>query len=415
MTTNLTAPGVKALKPRTTGAYYVSDGLIKGLQIRVGQDGAKSWSVRYRVGKRQRRLTLGSAAVLPLGDDRTTKQKGARTLAREALHQLKNGIDPAVSKRAGVEADTVADLASTYIEKYAKPKKRSWKNDQRILDTEILPQWKRRAAKEITRRDVRELIENIAKRGPILANRVRALLHKMFVFAMQRDIVETNPVAGTERPGVENARSNFLTDDEIRRFWTASEALSVEMRAFWRLRLLTGQRGGEVGKMRWADVDLDAGLWTIPATDAKNKKEHLVPLSPPAIDILTALRTKVDQIIEARQVRGDTRPKPILYVLRGARGNRQRSSAAATFGLDDFRGHDLRRTAATNMRKAGVPSSDISRVLNHVEGGPAATRVYDRYDGLSEKRIALNTWASTLTSILAGKDGASVLAFAASA
>jgi integrase len=78
----------------------------------------------------------------------------------------------------------------------------------------------------------------------------------------------------------------------------------------------------------------------------------------------------------------------------------------------EFRGHDLRRTAATRMAEAGVPRHHISAVLNHVEGGPAATRVYDRYSYDAEKRAALETWATELTRILAGKSrrGAAIVA-----
>jgi len=405
MAVNLDARTVAALKAGATARYIVD---VTGLALRIGSSetgGAKSWSVRYRAGRRQRRLTIGSYPTLSLAD--------ARKRAKDALKQVEDGIDPCEVKQARLDADTIGALAETYIARHAKPKKRSWKNDQRILDTEVLPHWEHRLAREITRRDVRELIEAVAERGPILANRVRALLHKMFAFALQRDIVEVNPVAGTARPGVEQSRTAVLTDDEVRQFWTATESLSLEMQAFWRLRMLTAQRGGEVEKMRWSDVDLDAKLWTIPATVAKNKREHLVPLSAPALAILTTLRKEADQIIAAREARNDTRPQPIVYVMAGARGNRQRSAASKTFGLDDFRGHDLRRTAATNMRKAGVPSGDISRVLNHVEGGPAATRVYDRYDGAAEKRIALDSWARTLTAIIEQKD-ATVLAFSRS-
>ena len=84
------------------------------------------------------------------------------------------------------------------------------------LGGEVLPYWKHRLARDITRRDVRERIEAIAKRGPIFANRVRAMIHKLFNFAIQHDIVEHNPVAGTARPGIERKRDRVLKEDEIR-------------------------------------------------------------------------------------------------------------------------------------------------------------------------------------------------------
>ena len=69
----------------------------------------------------------------------------------------------------------------------------------------------------------------------------------------------------------------------------------------------------------------------------------------------------------------------------------------------EFRAHDLRRTAATRMAEAGIPRDHIAKVLNHVEGGPAATRVYDRYNYDAEKRDALDRWARGFAAIIEGK------------
>lgn len=145
------------------------DPITTGLAVRVAPDGKKTFSVRYRAGRQQRRLTLGAFPLLTLAK--------ARKRAEAVLASVLDGEDPAAEKAEARTADTVAELALTYIDKHAKPKKKSWNNDQRILDTEVLPHWKNRLARDITRRDVRELIEDIAERGPIFANRVRALLH----------------------------------------------------------------------------------------------------------------------------------------------------------------------------------------------------------------------------------------------
>jgi integrase len=79
----------------------------------------------------------------------------------------------------------------------------------------------------------------------------------------------------------------------------------------------------------------------------------------------------------------------------------------------DFRGHDLRRTAATKMAEAGISQSDIAKVLNHAEGGPRATQVYNRYAYDREKQIAMETWGRVLTGILEDKDSRKVVAITA--
>ena len=313
----------------------------KGLQVRVSPlDGGKSWSLRYRIGRRQRRLTLGRDRVLTLGE--------ARKAATHALKLVSKGVNPATVKRETRESDTVADFATTYIAKYAQKMKKSWKTNPRYLTHEILPLWKHRPMKEITRRDVRALLEGVATRpAPVVANRVRSLLSKLFNVAIQRDVVELNPVSATEKPTQEQARNSVLTRDEIRGFWSATERLSMEMRAAWRLRLLTAQRGGEVFGMRWQDVDLAAGLWTIPASGSKNKMAHRVPLSPQALTILTAVREHVDERLKQQK-----EPKPSLYVFALARGKRQQAEAAATFRSTIFTDMIFAARARHSWRRA---------------------------------------------------------------
>jgi integrase len=399
---SLIARAVERLKPAAR-QYDVWDSSLPGFGLRVSVNGRKTWTVRYRIGRRLRRMTLGHFPPLTLAD--------ARKDARTALRSAEKGIDPAEAKIERRDADTFGELAAEYVERHAKRRKKSWKADDRMLRTEVLPHWRHRLARDISRRDVRTLVENIAERGaPILANRVVSLLSRVFKFALDEELIEASPAVRVSRPGQERSRDRVLTDDEIRQFWTAVAELPSEMAAFWKLRFLSAQRGGECVAMRWSDVDLEAGWWIIPATVAKNKREHRVPLSESALTILKDLRAAVDERLQQPRADGQPRKEPV-YVLAGARGKRQQADAAATFGVADFRGHDLRRTAATNMRKVGVPRDHVSKVLNHVEGGPAATRVYDRYDGDREKKIALDTWARTLTAILEQEAGAKVIQF----
>ena len=379
------------------------DAAHPGFGIRVWPSGRKTWAIRYHVGRRVRRLTLGPYTTLSLAD--------ARELAREKQRVVLRGGDPAEEKVQRRKAKTVGELAELYIAKHAKPKKRSWKQDDWLLSAEVLPKWKHRAASGITRADVRERVTDVFDDGrAILANRLRALLHKMFSFAVAHDIVEVNPVTNTERPGAEQQRDRVLSSDEIRTLWAALEKQPLEMRAVFQLRLLTAQRGGEVVNMRWSDLDLDGAMWTIPAEHAKNKLAHRVPLSTAALKILEDIKATVEAERLAREVRtGKPAPKPV-FVLEGARGARQRREAASTFDLTDFRGHDLRRTAASMMTSAGVSRLVVSKVLNHVERG--VTAVYDRHSYDAEKRDALNVLAREVDTILNPPKDGKVLPFA---
>lgn len=388
----LDARTVAAIKPTTKRVEYLDENM-PGLALRVMPSGVKSWTVRYRHRGRLRRLTLGNTSVMPLAK--------ARERARDELYAAGRGADPATEKQSGRKAETIGDLADLYIEKWAKPKKRSWKADDNLLRHKVLPKWRHRAIADITRQDVRQLVEGVAEAGaPIVANRVAALLSKMFGFALDRDLVSASPAVRIPRPGQEHQRDRVLTEDEIRRLWKSFGALDSTMAAFYRLRLLTAQRGGEVAAMRWQDVDLKAGWWTIPATGSKNKLAHRVPLNRLALALLTTQRRQVDRTLRARRAAGKDAVEP-TYVLEGARGKRQQSEAAATFTVADFRGHDLRRTAASLMAGSGVSRLTISKILNHVER--SITAVYDRHSYDAEKRAALEAWGLTLGAILTAK------------
>ena len=377
MTLTFTARTVARLKPTQQRAEYF-DAATPGLSLRVTARGAKTWTVLYRHRGRLRRLTLGSAIVLGLAE--------ARARARRTRRDAHDGADPATEKQQHRTAGTFADLATEYIERYAKKHKRSWKADDRILRVEVLPNWRHRAIADIPRRDVRMLVDGIAARGaPILANRTTALLSRVFRFALDDELIETSPAVRIPRPAPEQQRDRVLSDDELRRFWRECGALDPVTEASFVLRLLTAQRGGEVASMRWQDVDLAAGWWTIPAERSKNKLPHRVPLSPSVVRLLKALRPKA----------GATSP---VFVLGGARGKHRQTAAAATFTIPDFRGHDLRRTAASYMASGGIQRLTISKILNYVERD--ITAVYDRHSYDAEKAAALAWWDTKLKAIL---------------
>lgn len=367
-----------------------ADATVPGLSLRVTPTGAKSWALRYRVGGRVRRLTLGTVATLSLAD--------ARARARSEWKAIGKGADPATAKRDKTRGHTIADLATDYLAD-AKTRKRSWAQDDRILEADVLPKWRARRAADITRRDVRSLLEAIATRAPIAANRALALVRAMFNFGIRRDWVTSNPAALIEKPGTERSRDRVLTDDEIRRVWHLADMERPTMAAFIQLRLVTAQRGGELAQLRWVDVEADA--ITIPADVAKNGLTHRVPLTQTAQGIMETIP------------RGDDSPwvfpgrspdKPMGDAKKAGQRMQDRMTALAReqdpTARVDFRGHDLRRTAATRMASVGVPQQHISRVLNHVDRGPRATQVYQRYEFDKEKRIALEAWDRELQRIL---------------
>jgi integrase len=340
----------------------------------------------YRAGGRLRRYTLGPYPNLSLAD--------ARAKAKASLHAAAQGGDPAADKKTECLAETVSALAGSYIEKYAKARKRSWREDERLIRKELLPVWGTRKAKDIKRRDVIALLDRIAARGaPIQANRVLALIRKMFNWAISRDLIEVNPCSQVKPLAKERQRQRVLDETELRALWQAFDALEPPIGNLFKLRLLTAQRGGEIAAMRWQDIDLASGWWTIPPEVAKNGLAHRVSLSAPATAILESLHVRTgggEWVFPS--------PKRRNQYLK----NTQNAGAwiRTTTGIDDFVGHDLRRTAASYMTGMGISRLTVGEILNHVESG--VTRVYDRHAYDDEKREALDIWSRRLQEIVHG-------------
>jgi len=393
-----TERSIKALKPREKRYELFGDGR-KGLGIRVAPSGRKSWIFVYRRNGKLSRITLGTYPDDTLADAHST-HSGLRDL-------LRAGTDPAMARRLekhlNVTAPSVADLADLYLERHAKPMKRSWREDQRILDKDVLSRWGETKAKDIKRRDVIALLDDIVDRGsPIAANNTLAVIRKMFNFAIERSILEDTPCRAVKAPGKTVARDRVLSDTEIKTFWTALDGAKMTLRSqlVLKLILVTAQRKGEILNAEKSEFDLDNCLWTIPSERSKNKLAHRVPLTLLAMDLLE----------EARNQSGDSR-----YLFPSPRGDKPMLGSAVSrailnnrelFAIDQFTPHDLRRTTASHMTSIGISRLVVAKILNHAEGG--VTAIYDRHGYDKEKRQALIAWGRRLDSILAGETGRKV-------
>jgi integrase len=327
-------------------------------------------------------LTIGTYPAISLAD--------ARDRARELLVDAARGNDPAQARKKHRTGDTVADLAQLYLERHAKVKKRSWREDERKLEKDLLPPWGSWKAADVKRADVLAMLDEIVDRGaPITANRTLALVSKIYNFGMARGIVEANPAALVPPPGKEESRQRVLSEEEICVLWEAFDTESPLTAATFKLRLLTAQRGIEVLSMRWEDLDGD--WWEIPAEVAKNGLAHRVPLSPQASEVLDSIRPLSDG--------GWVFPSPtgndhMRYIHKAVERLRERTGIS-------WSPHDLRRTAATHMTRKGTQRLIVAKILNHVDEG--VTAVYDRNAYEAEKRQALSAWGNRVEQIVTGR------------
>ncbi len=393
---------LRALTPKRQ-RYEVWEDNGKGLGLRISPSGRKSFIFMYRYAGKTRRMTLGVFAPPPDG----LTLADAHLKHAEARKLLIRGIDPGAAdveaRRALRDAPTVSDLAAEYLERWAKPHKRSWAEDQRILEKDILPAWHNRKAKDITRRDVITLLDRIVDRGaPIVANRTLAVIRKMYNFGVQRDIVPTTPCTRIPMPAQERRRDRVLSADEIRAFWHGLDQANLARgtRLALRLQLATAQRTGEIVRASWEEFDLRHGWWTIPAERSKNGLPHRVPLSRCSLAILAAARSLSDQSPFVF-------PSPRLVRRDGTMAIRPIAPAALTravarnldhFGGTHFTPHDLRRTAASMIASLGTRRTVLKMILNHVDND--VTAIYDRHSYDQEKRMALDAWGERLEEIV---------------
>lgn len=419
MAKRFTDAQLKGLKPLNKRKILYEEG-GKGFGIRVEPSGRKSFFLEYRFGegedRRNRVLTIGQFPSISL-----TK---ARSTASHSLDQIEQGVDPATQKITKKTADrnalTVNDLVDEYLEKWAKVRKkeRSWKEDERLLKKDIVPVMGRKKAKDIRRRDIVLLLDEIVDRGAaITANRVLAVTRKMFNFAVGRDIIDSSPCVQIPAPSKENRRERNLSENEVKIFWNklGDSKMSQEIRLALKLLLITAQRKSEVIEAEWNEFDFKDKYWTIPAAKTKNKKSHRVPLTSIAIEILNEIKiiTGEYKFVFASPI-GMTKRNPdrrigmspilgasVDHALRDSLIHDPDTGRLNIFKLDHFTPHDLRRTATSMMSKSGIPRLTLKKILNHSDG--EVTAVYDRYEYDKEKKKALEKWGRKLQSIIFGE------------
>ena len=375
---------VEAIK-RDKHDVFAWDTEVRGFGVRVKPSGVRSYLVQYRNQHgRSRRLTIGQHGRL------TAEQ--ARRQAKSLLGDVEGGKDP-VADRSERQRDTFGAVADEFIKRHVRHKDlRSAKEIERLFDVELKPRWRNRPIDSISRRDVIELLDSIVDRGaPYTANRTLAAIRKLFNWAVDRDILGATPAVRIEPPGKETDRDRVLADEEIKVLWSAWERQGWPFGHLFQLLLVTGQRRSEIAGLRWSELGLENQLWTLPRERTKSDRSHEVPLSSLAVEILTDL-PRMDELVFPDSRHGRN---PVS----GFSKAKLRTDALCETQIPNWRLHDLRRTATTNMVSLGTSHEHIGRVLNH-SPKRSATDIYDRHSYLPEKRRALDAWGSKLLSII---------------
>ncbi|MDV4182950.1 site-specific integrase [Rhizobium brockwellii] len=406
----LTVKSVEAMKPGSS-RREIADGGLPGLYLVVQPSGSMSWAIRYRFGGRPRKMTVGNYPLFGLAK--------AREQAGAALRSVAEGKDPGAMKLSEAAArsnpsNLVVAQLDQFLTKYVKQRNResTARETERFVNLYLRKRWQHKLLADITRREIIDLLDEIAESHPISANRVHAILRRFFNWCIERDIIAVSPVANVTAPGEVVSRDRTLSRDEIRLVWLASEKIGWPFGPMVKLLLLTGQRRDEVASAQRPEFDLGANVpaWTIPKERAKNGKAHVVPLAPAAVEIIESLPPIDGEINFVLTTTGKTgisgfsRSKALLDAAMmeiakeeaEARGEKDFEPQIAPWRL-----HDLRRTCASGMAELGQPVHVVEAVLNHKSGSiKGVAAVYNRYEYAEEKRRALFAWAAHVASLI---------------
>jgi integrase len=427
---------IKSLEPRTK-AFRLSENTnrrgVGRLVCEVKPNGDRYLFYQYFQklnGKSKKTLTsLGRYKATPRASG--VSLQDARTKVLEFENLLRDGKDPkaVIAEREIEEFErarkvlqqksygTFGSLLDNYLSKMESDGKRSVKKVKRSLKTYVqspFPELLSVKANRIEPDDIRRIISRMIDKGVTThCNRVRAFLHSAFQHGLKQDNnprkyskeqikfnLKTNPVAAIPiQQDYEKASDYVIPEKDIKEIW--SELPKKSQIAGWavKLALCTGQRLGEITRVKWSDIDFDEHTMTIPAGVSKNKKTHLVPLVGLAWEVVEEMKkatsnheylfpsTRKDKYIEGKPIYSNTITAKI------------REFCNENNEVQKFIARDLRRTWKTFTGKAGISKTIRDLCQNHARSD-VSSKHYDKYDYSTEKKQAMETWDSYLATIL---------------
>jgi integrase len=373
-------------EPRT---YCVWDTQQKGLVLRVQKSGFRSYKVCYRFHGRPRWLTIGDARAIALS--------GARQFTAETMYAAACGRDPAAERKAERSAGTFRDLVDRYFKERGK-RKRSWQQPYRLIKRCVMPKLAQLSVKAITHADIQMVIDRIE--SPSVANQTLAAASTIFSWAVRMGIVAFNVCKGVEKHE-SNSRDRTVRDGEMPLVWRALDDVDPVKAAALLVILLTGQRPGEVVRMRIEHIEDSGRWWELPGKadpqvgwrGTKNSLPHSVAMSEPVREIIAEL--------------SDGRTAGFVFA--GPRGRPVRLDNVMKNVCDklnitnEIRAHDLRRTFGTSVTRLGYTPDCMDRLLNHVAGGVRS--VYNRHRYRDENQMIWQAVAAHILDLVEGRRG----------
>ncbi len=396
----LTVPAIERMSKPSQAQVDIFDQQLPSFGLRISKSGTKSFFVMTRIHGRLKRITLGRWPALGLAD--------ARARAGTILEQARSGFDPieietkrknAEVRQRGATFDRLVERFMTeHVETNLRPT--TAREYRRYLQGNDTARWRDKPVSSITKDDVTTVILGIKDRGsPGAAGRGLAYLSKFFNWCAQHDIIETPPTLRLSAPVKSRSRDRVLISEELAIIWQAFEVEGGLFGPLFKLLLLTGQRRQEVAGMRWdelRDLESAVAIWQLPRSRTKNKRPHIVPLSPPALTIINLMPITSDFVFSA------TGATPVSGF--GKAKARVDRWIGENYGPNEhWTLHDLRRTMVTLMNEdLRIAPHVVEAVVNHVSGAAKAgvAGVYNRALYLDERRAACVAWGNYVVELV---------------
>jgi integrase len=356
---NFTKKMIEVLPPPPKDKrLYLYDTKIQGLELMVTHQGAKSFKVYRKLGEIPIRVSLGKYPQMTVEE--------ARLKAQKVIAEIISGKNPNAEKKKVRSDLSFGEMFSTFMERYSKPHKKSWKYDEREVN-KFLPHWFKRKASSITKQEVQALHEKISSEsGLYQANRLLERIKAIYNKAIEWGWEGVNPAQGVKKYK-EKSRNRFLHPDELPRFFESLEAEPNDtVRDYIYVSLLSGARKSNVLEMRWEDIHFERQEWLIPET--KNGDPLRVPLVPKVIEILQDRLQKYGNRGWVFEGTGKTG-----HLIEPKSGWKRILNRA---GIKDLRIHDLRRTVGSWQAATGANSYIIGGTLGHKD--QKSTAIYAR-------------------------------------
>ncbi|GLX82475.1 tyrosine-type recombinase/integrase [Thalassotalea eurytherma] len=378
-----------------------------GLRLLAYESGNKTWVYRYRnkITGQLKQIKIGSFSESDLGLKKAREYFNSYKAERDAggcpATRLKEEKLEAREqlKLAKKKPYTVADMMEHYITEHVEQKRsiKGYTEINRLSNKDIIPHIGKIKATELSRANVHDLIQLIAKRAPVIACDVRRELRAAFEHGISAGRIpehSNNPTTGVKAPQ-RNQGKRILLDDEITLFleWLPTATISQNVKDALLLSLFTGCRTGEIVKADWKSIDLKKGTYHL--KDTKTGLSRTVQLSNQAIYLLNSRKNDSKYVFPSNRGTKHIKQHAIVCALSQpkADGIKPRDSLK----IDDWSAHDLRRTTRSGLSRLRCPSNIAEAVLGHSKKGVEGT--YDLHQYEDECKEWLQTWCDHLSSL----------------